>query len=78
MWTSRPCICILPFHAALVYVLCIWNLVRSINSMSYVCGLLSVIFCGMNYVLVQITLCVVNRGVIIIAALTLHIISCMP
>jgi len=32
----------------------------------------------MNYVLVQITLCVVNRDVIIIAALTLRIISCMP
>jgi hypothetical protein len=30
--------------------------------MSYVCGQLSVIFCGLNYVLVQITLCVVDRG----------------
>ena len=79
MWTLRPCICILPFHDACIS-LCLTHLelVCSVNSMSYVCGLLSVIFCGMNYVLVQITLCVVNRDVIIITALILRIISCMP
>jgi hypothetical protein len=33
-----------------------------VNSMSYVCGLLFVIFCGLNYVLVQITLCMVDQG----------------
>ncbi len=51
MWTLRPCICILPFHAACIS-LCLMHLelVWSVNSMSYVCGLLSVIFCGMNYV----------------------------
>jgi hypothetical protein len=47
-----------------LYVLCLWTII---------CNILWVELC-----LVQITLCMVNRGVIIIVALTLHIISCTP
>jgi hypothetical protein len=34
---------------ALVYVLCIWNWLELLT-LSYACGQLSVIFCGLDYV----------------------------
>jgi hypothetical protein len=82
MWTLRPCMCMFTILCRMhyfmsyalgtgyyylnfeLYVSCMWTII---------CNILWVELC-----LVQITLCMVNRGVIIIAALTLHIISCTP
>jgi hypothetical protein len=62
---------------ALFYVLCTWYY---LNFELYVSSLWTIIYniLWIELCLVQITLCVVYRGVIIIAALTLHIISCSP
>jgi hypothetical protein len=51
MWTLRPCMCMFTIlcrmHYFMSYAL---GIGYYLNSMSYACGQLFVIFCGLNYV----------------------------